>query len=124
MIPEELFGKDHWSTLAYIEVRCTDYRGTVQLPQMRYDQNLHPQFHSHKNGDGGKYPTRLKDGSLQYEHDDWSCVEDMEKAGYLKWGGTGLHPVFSLTKKGRSIANQLREHKANGGTFDNFKPKT
>jgi hypothetical protein len=26
-VPIELWGKDHWTTLAYIETRCVDYDG-------------------------------------------------------------------------------------------------
>lgn len=42
--------------------------------------------------------------------------------GLVEWHGTGLYPVFKLTKLGNLIAAELREHKGDGGQFRNFVP--
>lgn len=126
-IPIDLFGKDHWSTFAYIETRCVDHKGEPDKNHMRTDPDLHP-------GLGGetqsrlmvygkkKYPTRLNDGTEIHDHDDWNCIKDLETAGLLKWDGTGLFPVFVLTDKGKTVAGRLRAYKAGGGGFHTFKP--
>lgn len=125
-IPIEMWGKDHWSTFAYIETRCVDYRGIPELCRMRCDQDIHPALR-----DGRmpavlakkKYPTRLKHGGTVDDHDDWSCTEDMEAFDLLEQRGTGIHQIFVLTEKGKDIAAQLRAHKMDGGSFVSFNPK-
>ena len=47
-------------------------------------------------------------------------LDDAVKNGLLIDVGTELNRVFKLTKKGRTVANLLREHKTEGGTFQNF----
>ncbi len=37
--------------------------------------------------------------------------------------GSGLNTAAQLTKLGKAIASQLREHKANDGNFANFELK-
>ena len=36
------FGKDHWSTFAYIETRCVDRKGRLEKRNMRCDVDRHP----------------------------------------------------------------------------------
>lgn len=126
-IPMEQWGRDHWSTLAFIESRCVNYGGDMIADRgherMRCNFEIHPGLRG-GNGqpDGADAPTRLKDGSVVHEHDDWSCAEDMESSGLLEWKGTGTHPVFVLTELGIDVAGQLRAHKARGGGFKNFEP--
>lgn len=118
------WGKDHWSTLAYIETRIVDHRGVPNREQMRCDPDIHPQFSNSGNASfpDSRYPTRLNDGSEIAGHDDWSCLKDAEREGLLEWHGTGIHPLFTLTDLGRKVAAELREHKANGGQFRTFQP--
>lgn len=125
-IPMSLWGKDHWSTLAYIETRIVDYKGQPDRSHMRCDPKRHPGLAGHVHaalspslGDKN-YPTRLKDGKELHDHDDWDCMEDAEAEGLLKWNGTGMYPVFVLTKKGRAICAALRRHKQDGGQFAEF----
>jgi hypothetical protein len=131
MIGIEHFGKDHWSTFAYIETCCVDNHGVVDNERMRTHKDLHPGLVGFRCAQfDTKSPTRLRgywlpDGSkdesrLAKNHDDWSCVEDAVDAGLLEWNGTGLHPVFSLTEKGLKVAALLRAHKAKGGNFADF----
>ena len=56
-------------------------------------------------------------------HDDLDCFDDLENAGLIENLGTGLNPAAKLTKKGFAIASELRKHKADGGSFSNFKLK-
>ena len=125
-IPVELFGKEHWSTFAYIETRCVDYDGVPNNNHMRTDPDLHPGLVGAKiaplmTANPTKFPTRLNDGTEVYDHDDWSCAEDLEAAGLLKWKGTGMNPVFVLTDKGKAVAARLRAHRSDGGVFHTFK---
>jgi hypothetical protein len=121
-IPMSKWGRDHWSTLGYIECMCVDNKGVPGRDQMRCDPDVHPGLAGRGTGTTGKkYPTRLKDGEEVYGHDDWSCAEDMEREGLLEWNGTGIHPVFKLTEKGQKLAAKLRQYKADGGNFSNFK---
>lgn len=123
-IPMEKWGKDHWSMLAYIESRCVDYKGVLDRDHVRCDPDVHPGLTNRGNAmsPSMRYPTRLRGGVQVTQHDDWSCAEDMEKAGLLKWEGTGIHPVFVLTDLGKRVAAQLRQHKMNGGKFADFNP--
>ena len=129
-VPVSMWAKDHWSTFAYIETRCVDHKGIPAREHMRCDIELHPGLGHHRMGlppsgvTTERYPTRLRDGVLLHDHDDWSCVDDMEAAGLLKWEGTGIHPIFVLTEKGKTVAGRLRAHKSGGGNFGSFDPGT
>lgn len=119
-IPMEQFGKDHWSTFAYVETRCVDHEGVIERKHMRCDADRHPQFaHS---GITIKYPTRIKTGDVK-NHDDWDCLDNCELAGLIENTGTNLHRVYKLTALGNKIAGQLRQHKADGGNFHSFVPR-
>lgn len=121
-IPTEKWGKDHWSCFAYIEHRVVDHLGIPDLRHMRSNPDIHPGLANPlPTSNGKKYPTRLNDGTKVEEHDDWSCVEDMEAAGLLTWEGTGINPMFVLTDEGHRVAAALRKHKADGGQFNAFR---
>jgi hypothetical protein len=106
LLPIEQWGRDHWSTYAYLASRILDYRGKLAEEQMRVDPSIHP-LRAHRGTTGTVYPTRLKDGSQQIGHDDWSCIDDFEEAGLVNWGGSGLYPIFSFTEKGYQVWFQL-----------------
>jgi len=126
-IPIEMWGKDHWSTFAYIETRCVDHKGIPELCRMRCDSKIHPMLQDSRiamaNFGDKKYPTILKHGMTEESHDDWSCAEEMEHFGLLENVGTGIHPIFVLTEKGKNVAAQLRSHKMDGKNFASFEPK-
>ena len=124
-IPVDLFGKNHWSTFAYIETRCVDYGGVLDKRHMRCDETRHPGHAVNRwaVGTGKKYPTILKGNVERADHDDWDCADDLEAAGLLKVAGTGMNPVYSLTDAGNRMASDLRAHKANGGNFAGFSPR-
>lgn len=115
----EKFGRDHWSTFAYIETRIVDYMGVLDKRHMRCDIDRHP-FFAHEGSKGEKHPTRLLGGELAESHDDWDCIDDLVEAGLLEWNGTGVNPIFQLTEKGQSIAATLRTYKVKGGQFAAF----
>lgn len=142
------WGKDHWSTLAYVETRIVDYNGVLDNDHMRCNPRLHRALYLGRvkmmRGFGGndfvdgeyKHPTQLKNGRTIPNHDDWSCIEDMVEEGMVRilrdqtnlkermehgpFYGTTI--TVALTDLGTRIAYQLREHKANGGNFSEFVP--
>lgn len=134
-IPIKKFGKDHWSTFAYIETRIVDHKGEPNKDHMRTDPDRHPQHMGERKSIMGfpvdKHPTRLKgyfeDRTKNFveNHDDWDCVDDLISAGLLKEPpdrGTGLNPVYALTELGVIVASQLRVFKGGGGNFAEFEP--
>jgi hypothetical protein len=121
-IPIEQWGKDHWSTFAYLETRCVDHGGVVDIRHMRCDSHRHPQFAHIRTDSDKKYPTQYKGGLLQ-DHDDWDCLDDCELLGLIENKGTGLHRVYKLTALGRMIAAQIRQHKQDKGNFGDFTPR-
>ena len=119
-IPIGNWGKDHWSTFAYIETLAVDHDG-IAIPEPCRMRTNH-KIHHYMGGpiDGSGYPTILKNGNVVRGHDDWDCLDDAVISELLIEIGTDLHRAFSLTEIGREVANLLREHKANRGTFQNF----
>lgn len=120
-VPIEKFGKDHWSTFAYIETRIVDYKGLPDRRHMRTHAKLHPML-GHL--DGSAYPTRLKNGETLVEHDDWSCLDDCEEHGLLENIGTGVNRCYKLTESGKKVAAALRDHKAAQKNFADFTPSS
>ena len=144
------WGKDHWSTFAYLECRTVDQEGRINNDHMRCNPRRHSAlFHgltkAARRFSGGPrsvcpdgsfgHPTRLKEGEIP-EHDDWDCVDDMIDVGLVRvlrdeldltrraiWGPfSGTTITVALTELGQKVAAQLREHKANGGNFRDFVP--
>lgn len=111
IVPIEQFGKDHWSTLLYVESCCVDRRGALDDRRMR----------THNFG-GRNYPTILKNGAVvdDDKHDDWACLEDFCHAGILQPSDqSGLKQVV-LTDYGWTVAGLLRRNRAEGGRDAEF----
>jgi len=141
IVPVEEFGKDHWSLLGYIETCCVDGRdggGEVDHDRMRTNENRNPGLGLHRGrrtGSGwkGEYSTRLKSfpwGSKDEKekarhrvagHDDWDCLEDLDKAGLARLISY-VNGFVQITDAGLAMAAELRAHKARGGWFSNFEP--
>lgn len=89
-VPPEKFGKDHWSTFAYVETRIVDHRGTINHDHMRCDADRHPILRASKRAAlfgmsaATKYPTRLVAGHQRRDHDDYDCLDDLIAAGLLE----------------------------------------
>lgn len=143
-VPMERWGRDHWSTLAYLETRIVDYRGKIAHDHMRCHAGRHPLMHAAKrrgrlfgSGDGSQYPTRLRDGELP-NHDDYDCIDDMIAAGLViatmpkapdRTLVTGFveaelmtRATYALTDLGLRVTAALRAHKAGGGSWQSFQP--
>lgn len=109
----EQWGRDHWSTLLYVETRCVDHQGYLHDNQMR----------TFRYGYDGNHPTRLKDGTFAPEgHDDWACLFDMMREKLISSTVLDTGTVYSLTDRGWKIAAALRRHYAesnrNPNTFN------
>jgi hypothetical protein len=133
-VPVEKWGKDHWSTLAYLETRCVDGSGKIENGKMRCNHRRHREFYAarvgHSLSSGIDYPTRLAGGEELENHDDWSCLEDMVKAGLVKaWFRVknhleafgGSEACVELTELGWKIAHALRKHRAAGLGYGEFR---
>ena len=101
-VPMTRWGKDHWTTFAYVETRWVDHRGMLNHDQMRCDRQRHPMFYAAKRRtiafgsdvDGARYPTRLKTETVGADgrwgvvelagHDDYDCLGDAIRAGLIE----------------------------------------
>lgn len=142
-----MFGRDHWSTLAYMETVMVDCHGfqVGNDPRMRSNRRnyrvMREQCYAPKRTGvpprecgvvmAPEHGSRLNDGTVVDGHDDWSCVQDMAKAGLLlveegsAWSladPEDIEPgvVVRLSARGMEIATALRAHKTSGGSFGNF----
>ena len=81
------WGKDHWSTLAYIDTICVEKAGAMVAPDPKMRCNNRRHRHLIPRVWGGwedKYSSSLRDGSIAVGHDDWDCVQDLVEFGFLK----------------------------------------
>jgi len=130
------FGKDHWSPFGYLETCTVDlHQETPGGGELNHEQiRRNPERHAHVNrrrvklGWEPQWGSRLcgyfdvKDPALQLPwHDDWDCIEDMEREDLLKIVSY-VNGFFILTSLGLNIASALRRHKTNGGMFADFNP--
>lgn len=115
-ISMELWSKDHWSLLLYIETCVVDAEGRVNsLRLRRYDRK------------NREYPTTLKDGSIVWLskmqwHDDYNCMDDLETAGLMENRGTGVERIYTLTDYGWKLAHILRRNRADKVKDKDFMP--
>jgi len=124
-IPMSKWGKDHWSTLAYLETLAVD-KGGWAVPvnaRMRTNKIRRPHLigKSYMSGalNGSGYPTRLKEGEVE-GHDDWDCVDDATEEGLIEDVGSGLNRAYKFTKLGKEVMAKLRQFKMDGGNFGSF----
>ena len=132
------FGKDHWSLLAYVETLCVDSHvgkgvGTIDKRRIRCNQKRHPMHAVNANfgvtGWNADYGTRLSGFFLEgekrdlgrrlIEHDDWDCLDDLERTGLIEILSEA-NGFVRLTDKGIAVAGRIREWKAKGGHFATF----
>lgn len=87
-LPPDLWWRDHWSTLAYVETRLVD-KGAYSVmfdPRMRQSRRNYrvlPGNKSHGVPMDEKNGTRLSNNTYLPWHDDWCCVQGMVDAGLL-----------------------------------------
>jgi hypothetical protein len=133
IIPMEQFGKDHWSTLAYIEtvmVECAGFQvgfdGRMRQGRRNF-RVIKEECPLPKRPNRCKmaivmepqWSTRLRNGSLIDGHDDWHCVQDLAEAGLLE-GEVEPGKTLQLTEQGKQVVGLLRDHKRNGGSYSTF----
>lgn len=139
IIPMTLWGRDHWSTLAYIEHKLVDF-GEYEVKFDKHMRQKRRTFrvlvealpgHEKRVASFGvpmeaQHGTRLSDGTSVPNHDDWDCVQDMLTGGLFEGDPNDWDAGFklTLTPRGYEIAAALRKHKAEGGSFSNFKVQT
>lgn len=121
---EQDFGKDHWSVFGYVAAIFHGNEGIPDRQRMRCNPQRNPglAFPQHQ-GWKDSYSSRLRDRNGPAGHDDWDCVADLEIAGLVRWGGTGIDPSLSLTERGVLVAAELARHKQEGGNFASFRPE-
>lgn len=127
-IPLTEWGKDHFSLLAYVEVRCVDHKGVLDHDHMRTNVQHHPGLVGPRVAlatnitiETFKYHTRLRNG-VEEGHDDWDCFYDLEEAKLIEDKGTGINPIAVMTPAGNKLAAEIRRHKSSGGIFSTFEP--
>lgn len=149
-IPAELWGRDHFSTLLYIETRLVDSSGhTFQIaldPHMRTNRRNFRVFSGYGTGAihlgnqqtrenkasmarvmDDKYGSRLSDGTYVPGHDDWACIADMAGLGYFVSAGKLIDTndlqaglEITLSELGNLAAAALRQHRASGKPASEF----
>lgn len=122
-IPIKKWGKDHWGLLAYVETRCVDHKGKLDIKHMRCNEKTHPLHKWQRSGPWHKWQkewgTKLKNGQMLKNHDDWDCLEDLEREGFLEIISF-INGFVKLTEKGIKCSAEIRNHKVNGGQFNSF----
>lgn len=142
------WGADHWSTLAYAEtvmVDCAgfqvgaDARMRANRRHFRLMADMVEGCRKPKRTGGAswqmavvmepKHTSRLRNGAVSENHDDWCCIQDLAAAGVFSDGTSpvgqdAVEPgvVLHLSDLGRKLATELREFKAAGGRFGDFVP--
>jgi hypothetical protein len=144
-IPMAMWGKNHWSILAYIESVMIECAGFEVGFDARMTQNRHNfrvlamdapkpkrpgSYISPERSQVMKleYSTKLNNGQQVTGHDDWCCIQDMGSAGLISVEGNDDAPslflpghIMHLTPEGQKICAALRVHKQAGGMFGNFR---
>lgn len=125
-VQPELWGKDHYSTLAYIETKLIESSGY----SVRFDPHMRQKRrHFRLLGDPSvwnlgvpmerQYGTRLSDGTYLPWHDDWDCVADMWAAGLFLGPAADFDrgAKLQLSDVGHRAVAAIRKFKAQGGNF-------
>lgn len=124
----ELFGKDHWSTLAFVETRCVDYKGVLDQDKMRCNLNRHAAFAGPVQRRSlimqwqENWGTRLSDGTMLSDHDDWDCLIDLAKVGYIEIIDIDS-AVVKMTPAGLEVVQKLRIYRTETGRYTDFRPQ-
>jgi predicted transcriptional regulator len=128
-IEKERFGRDHWSTFAYLAHCATAREGEPDRNKMRtHPKNRHlmSQIQAMMTLSGVEWSkTRLAGGVEIDEHDDYDCMYDLIDAGLFLSVGSGAHPLVKLTDEGfrilKLVSDFLRAG-VPGRTYGDFRP--
>lgn len=120
MVNISLFGKDHWSLLAYINDSVSK-GSNIQFKYMRCNKHTHPQFNVLPSWMEWKpeYGTKLNNGTRLDDHDDWNCLDDLKSVGLINMINFN-QGIVELTPYGIEISLRLIDHKNNGNVFNTF----
>lgn len=124
-IPIELWGKDHWSVLAYVEARCVNTTDGIGKPDPRNIQTNHHRHPFMGNlTDGSQYSIRLKGGKTLPgpDYDEWDVLDDLEHFGLIENVGSGINRAYRMQPLGNDLVGQLRTYKTQGGDYADFCP--
>lgn len=126
IVPVAKWGRDHWSTLLYLESRCVDYGGKIDNQHMRTNARVHRKLIGKAQLQHGVTaegcPTRLRNDDTIDRHDDWSCIEEMVAHGLvtIREKNTNNKPFgggevrVKLTDLGWRVAHVIRRDRAEG----------
>lgn len=91
-VPPELFGRDHWSMLAYCESIAAKGAGMVDASRLT------------------THTGKLRDGTVHPGHSGMDVIRDLESAHFINIECGGYMTVISMTKAGKLAAQNLREN--------------
>ena len=132
IVPESNFGRDHLSTLLYVESVMVNYAGfeigldarmRTHRDNWRWlaERDARHARGSKRDGAVSKNGTLLRDTDIVKRHDDWDCLSDMAATGYFDCGTPWqVGDVLRLSDRGAAVAHAFRRHKMYGGTYANF----
>ena len=116
-VPVDRFGKDHWSLLGYIGTCVVDGQELdPRLMRRQGNQFWKPEYGSRLKG---YFKDKSNKSLLLTDHDDWSCLHDLEAEGLIV-RPSAVSLVVGLTPKGQAFEAALREHKQADGNFAQF----
>lgn len=137
--PMEVWAKDHWSCLAYINSIMTDMGGFQvgfdgRMSQNRRNFRVMQQFCPNPKRPNPanaamvmdeRYSTRIREGEERTSirgHDDHCSVQDMANAGLFTVGADDYDVGDTLTfsEKGYAVSAALARHKQEGGNYADF----
>lgn len=135
-VPIDKWGKDHWSTLAYIETvmvesagfqvgfdgRMRQKRRHFRIMQEECPRPKRPRRCNQGIPMSPEQGSRLNDGTSIEGHDDWDCVQDMAVEGLFTVDVDDIQPgvILKFSEKGWDLIHKLREHKGQGKNFASF----
>lgn len=144
-VPMDLWRKDHWSLLTYVETVMVEHQGRFQVgwdPRLRQGARHYDVMWAHcprplrakpdsSEASGAvrglvmnpEHGTRINGSVTLSGHDDWDCLRDFAAAGLLEdEGGQAVteravepEAILRLSPHGRRLVDALRAHKASRG---------
>lgn len=119
-ISYKLFGIQHWMMLIRVESWFTMNNGEIEPLKMRTNYNKRPPQPKGKQWDKLINSTRLNDGTLAHDHDDWDCLEDLIVNDFVKVELWKNKKLLSLTEKGFQTFVRLRKFRKENQSLKTF----
>ncbi len=132
IVPESNFGRDHLSTLVYVDSVMVDYAGfEIGLDaRMRShrdnwrwlsERDARHAHGSKRDGAVSQNGTLLRNADIVKHHDDWDCLVDTAVAGYFDretpWQ---VGDILRLSDRGAAVAHAFRRYRIHGGSYADF----